>query len=35
VLNHGLLLAEGPSAEVMQRPDVMSAYLGTAHAARA
>lgn len=35
VLNHGLLLAEGPSAEVMQRPDVMAAYLGTVHAARA
>jgi branched-chain amino acid transport system permease protein len=35
VLNHGLLLAEGPAAQVMQRPDVMAAYLGTAHAARA
>jgi branched-chain amino acid transport system permease protein len=35
VLNHGLLLAEGPAAQVMQRPDVMTAYLGTMHAARA
>jgi branched-chain amino acid transport system permease protein len=33
VLNHGLLLAEGPAAQVMQRPDVIRAYLGTAHAA--
>ena len=32
VLNHGLLLAEGPAAEVMQRPEVMTAYLGPAHA---
>ncbi len=29
VLNHGLLLAEGAPAEVMRRPEVMSAYLGT------
>jgi len=35
VLNHGLLLAEGPAAQVLQRPDVMTAYLGTMHAARA
>jgi branched-chain amino acid transport system permease protein len=33
VLNHGLLLAEGPPAQVMQRPEVMRAYLGTGHAA--
>ena len=33
VLNHGQLLAEGPAAQVMRRPDVMAAYLGTAHAA--
>ncbi|HSB23234.1 MAG TPA: branched-chain amino acid ABC transporter ATP-binding protein/permease [Burkholderiaceae bacterium] len=33
VLNHGQLLAEGPAAEVMQRRDVVTAYLGTAHAA--
>lgn len=32
VFNHGELLAEGPVAEVMQRPEVMSAYLGKAHA---
>jgi branched-chain amino acid transport system permease protein len=32
VFNHGVLLAEGPAAEVMQRPDVMSAYLGKTHA---
>ena len=29
VLNHGLLLAEGVPDEVMRRPEVMSAYLGT------
>jgi len=33
VLNHGQLLAVGPAADVMQRPDVVAAYLGTAHAA--
>ncbi|HEY6513068.1 MAG TPA: branched-chain amino acid ABC transporter ATP-binding protein/permease [Burkholderiaceae bacterium] len=33
VLNHGQLLAEGPAAEVMRRPDVVAAYLGAAHAA--
>jgi len=33
VLNHGQLLAQGPAADVMQRPDVVAAYLGTAHAA--
>jgi branched-chain amino acid transport system permease protein len=32
VLNHGQLLAEGPAADVMQRPDVVAAYLGAAHA---
>ena len=29
VFDQGALLAEGPAAEVMQRPEVMSAYLGT------
>jgi branched-chain amino acid transport system permease protein len=33
VLNHGQLLAEGPAALVMQRSDVVAAYLGTAHVA--
>ena len=33
VLNHGLLLAAGPVAEVLQRPDVVAAYLGAPHAA--
>ena len=28
VFDHGELLAEGPAAEVMQRPEVMMAYLG-------
>lgn len=28
VFDHGELLAEGPVAEVMQRPEVMTAYLG-------
>jgi branched-chain amino acid transport system permease protein len=32
VLHHGELLAEGVASEVMQRPDVMTAYLGKAHA---
>jgi len=32
VFDHGELLAEGPAAEVMQRPEVMEAYLGQAHA---
>ena len=32
VLDHGELLAEGPAAEVMQRPEVMAAYLGTPQA---
>jgi branched-chain amino acid transport system permease protein len=32
VLNHGMLLAEGAPTEVMQRPEVMTAYLGTSHA---
>jgi len=30
VFDHGLLLAEGAASEVMKRPDVMTAYLGTA-----
>jgi len=34
VLNHGQLLAEGAAADVMQRRDVVAAYLGTAHAAQ-
>ncbi|CAM5788587.1 branched-chain amino acid ABC transporter ATP-binding protein/permease [Rhizobacter fulvus] len=32
VFNHGDLLAEGSATDVMQRPEVMTAYLGTAHA---
>jgi len=32
VFNHGDLLAEGSASDVMQRPDVMTAYLGKAHA---
>src|SRR5262249_62387406 len=28
VLDHGVLLAEGPAAEVIQRPAVIAAYLG-------
>ncbi|MGZ5239322.1 MAG: branched-chain amino acid ABC transporter ATP-binding protein/permease [Caldimonas sp.] len=32
VFHHGLLLAEGVAAEVMQRPEVMTAYLGPAGA---
>ncbi|HEX7437855.1 MAG TPA: ATP-binding cassette domain-containing protein, partial [Caldimonas sp.] len=32
VFNHGQLLAEGTASDVMQRPDVMTAYLGRAHA---
>jgi len=32
VLNHGKLLAVGPAQEVMSHPDVVSAYLGKAHA---
>ena len=32
VFNHGLLLAEGAASDVMQRADVMTAYLGRAHA---
>ncbi len=30
IFNQGQVLAEGPAAEVMQRPEVMAAYLGTA-----
>ena len=33
VLNQGQVLAQGSAAEVMQRPDVMAAYLGVDHAA--
>ena len=32
VFNHGELLAEGLPGDVMRRPDVMTAYLGQAHA---
>ena len=32
VFNHGQLLAEGVASDVMKRPDVMTAYLGRAHA---
>ena len=32
VFHHGELLAEGQAADVMQRPEVMTAYLGRAHA---
>jgi len=35
VFDHGLLLAEGTASEVMKRPDVMTAYLGTAAVAGA
>jgi branched-chain amino acid transport system permease protein len=31
VFNHGELLAEGSAVDVMQRPEVMTAYLGKAH----
>jgi branched-chain amino acid transport system permease protein len=31
VLNHGKLIAVGPSQEVMRNPEVVSAYLGTPH----
>jgi branched-chain amino acid transport system permease protein len=31
VFNHGELLAEGSAADVMQRPEVMTAYLGQPH----
>jgi branched-chain amino acid transport system permease protein len=33
VFDHGVLLAEGTAAEVMQRPEVMTAYLGRTHTA--
>jgi len=32
VFNHGEVLAEGSASDVMQRPEVMLAYLGQAHA---
>jgi branched-chain amino acid transport system permease protein len=32
VFNYGELLAEGSATDVMQRPEVMTAYLGKAHA---
>lgn len=32
VFNYGELLAEGAATDVMQRPEVMTAYLGKAHA---
>lgn len=32
VLNHGKLIAVGPSQDVMRNPEVVSAYLGTPHA---
>jgi branched-chain amino acid transport system permease protein len=32
VLNHGLVIAEGSAAEVMARPEVVTAYLGRPHA---
>jgi len=32
VFHHGELLAEGSASDVMQRPAVMTAYLGHAHA---
>jgi len=32
VLNHGLVIAEGSAAEVMARPEVVTAYLGRSHA---
>nr|MDQ2736196.1 ABC transporter ATP-binding protein [Pseudomonadota bacterium] len=32
VFHHGELLAEGAASEVMQRPEVMTAYLGKSHA---
>ncbi|HEV7577380.1 MAG TPA: branched-chain amino acid ABC transporter ATP-binding protein/permease [Caldimonas sp.] len=35
VFDHGELLAEGPASEVMKRPEVMTAYLGSAAVARA
>jgi branched-chain amino acid transport system permease protein len=31
VFNHGELLAEGSATDVMQRPEVMTAYLGRPH----
>jgi branched-chain amino acid transport system permease protein len=31
VLNHGKLIAEGPAAEVMANPEVVTAYLGAGH----
>jgi branched-chain amino acid transport system permease protein len=34
VFNHGVLLAEGSASDVMQRPEVMTAYLGAPHKER-
>ena len=35
VFNLGTLLAEGSATEVMKKPEVMTAYLGTPHPVRA